>query len=90
MAQGKEMGNMATVVCTARVRKDGSLTIPRAIRKELGLKQGDTVQVLVQRSATSRRTRTKGPLSELVGIGKGGPPDGAKNHDKYLYGKRSA
>ena len=32
----------------------------------------------------------KNPLYHLVGIGKGGPPDGAENHDKCRYGKRPA
>ncbi len=26
------------------------------------------------------------PLEEVIGIGDG-PPDGADNHDKYIYGK---
>lgn len=26
------------------------------------------------------------PLLGLIGIGEGGPPDGAVNHDAYLYG----
>ncbi len=25
------------------------------------------------------------PIWELIGIGKGGPPDGSVNHDKYIY-----
>ncbi len=81
---------MATVTCTARVRKDGSLTIPKVTREELGLQQGDEVEVIVRKSATPRRKETENPLYGVIGIGKGGPPDGAENHDKYLYGKRSA
>ena len=27
------------------------------------------------------------PLDAVIGICKGGPTDGAQNHDKYLYGK---
>jgi len=81
---------MATVTCTARVRKDGSLAIPKVTREELGLQQGDEVEVIVRKSATPRRKRTDNPLYGVIGIGKGGPPDGAENHDKYLYGKRSA
>ncbi|WP_420641152.1 CopG family transcriptional regulator [Candidatus Leptofilum sp.] len=25
------------------------------------------------------------PIWQLIGIGKGGPPDGSVNHDKYIY-----
>ena len=25
------------------------------------------------------------PIWQLIGIGKGGPPDGSMNHDKYVY-----
>ena len=80
---------MAIITCTAKVRKDGSLGIPKAVREELGLQQGDKVEVVVRQSITHRHKRTKNPLYSLVGIGKGGPPDGAENHDKYLYGRKS-
>jgi bifunctional DNA-binding transcriptional regulator/antitoxin component of YhaV-PrlF toxin-antitoxin module len=80
---------MATLTCTARVHKDGLLEIPRAIQEELGLRQGDEVEVILRKFATLKSKRTKNPLYRLVGIGKGGPPDGAENHDKYLYGKNS-
>jgi AbrB family looped-hinge helix DNA binding protein len=81
---------MATIICTARVRKDGSLGIPKAAREELGLRQGDEVEVVVQKPIVHHSQQKENPLYHLVGIGKGGPPDGAENHDKYLYGKKSA
>lgn len=28
------------------------------------------------------------PIRKLIGAGKGGPPDAAKKHDKYLYGRK--
>ncbi|MBI1927491.1 hypothetical protein HYR99_25025 [Candidatus Poribacteria bacterium] len=66
------------------MRKDDLLGIPAA-REELGPQQGDTVEVIVRKPTTCRK-RTENPLYRLVGIGKGGPPDGAENHDKCLYG----
>ena len=79
---------MATITCTGRLRKDGALGIPRAVRQELGLRRGDQVEVVVRKPASRRRKGADNPLYHLVGIGKGGPKDGAENHDGYLYGKR--
>ena len=72
---------MATVVYKARVRKDGLLALPRTAREKLGVHQGDEVEVQVKTQASSEEN----PLLALIGIGKGGKPDGAENHDKYLY-----
>ena len=80
---------MITLTCTARVRQDGLLEIPKSIQEELRLQQGDEVEVILRKSETHRRERTKNPLYHLVGIGKGGPSDGAENHDKYIYSKKS-
>ena len=76
-----------TPIRARSVRKDGSLGIPKVVREELGLQQGDKVEVIVRKS-TTRRSQTENPLYRLVCIGKGGPPDGAENHDKYLYDKQ--
>jgi bifunctional DNA-binding transcriptional regulator/antitoxin component of YhaV-PrlF toxin-antitoxin module len=80
---------MTTLTCTARVCQDGLLEIPKSIQEELRLQQGDEVEVILRKSVTHHRKRTKNPLYRLVGIGKGGPPNGAENHDKYLYSKKS-
>lgn len=79
---------MATIECTARVRKDGALTIPRAARDALSLQQGEAVKVILSKPLAKRHGSTVNPLYELIPLGKKGPADGAENHDVYLYGKR--
>jgi AbrB family looped-hinge helix DNA binding protein len=86
----RKVHHMATMTCTAKVREDGALVIPRTVRKELGLQRGDTVEVVVRKRASRRRSVKENSLYEIVALGKGGPPDGAENHDKYLYGKRTS
>ncbi len=77
---------MAKVNVTARVRKDGSLSIPRKTREELHLHKGDRVNLTVERARVSDAEADEALLS-LIGIATGGREDGAENHDKYLYGR---
>jgi len=81
---------MPTVTYTARVREDGLLEIPESAQEELGLRHGDEVGVALTRPATPGERGADNPLLRLIGIGKGGPPDGAENHDRYLYARRPA
>ncbi len=80
---------MSTIRCTARVRKDGTLSISRTDREVLGLEAGDLVEVVL-RNPVPQIDPADNPLLKIIGIaGKGGKPDGAENHDKYLYGKKT-
>ncbi len=74
----------------ARVRKDGSLTFPSEVRRQLSLSEGDEVLVRVESATDAPEERKPNPLYGIIGIGKKGPSDGAENHDLYLYGKESA
>jgi AbrB family looped-hinge helix DNA binding protein len=75
---------MATTIYKAKVRRDGALTMPKAMRERLRLHEGDEVEVAVSTPAVE--AREENPLLKIIGIGKGGPKDGGVNHDKYLYG----
>jgi len=81
---------MGAVTCTATVREDGALAIPGSARRRLRLRKGDEVEVTLAKPLARAPQASQNPLLGLVGIGKGGPADGAENHDKYLYRKRSA
>jgi bifunctional DNA-binding transcriptional regulator/antitoxin component of YhaV-PrlF toxin-antitoxin module len=74
---------MHTLTLKARLRRDGSLSIPRSVRDELGLAEGDVVEV---RLGPANESSPSDPLLNIIGIGKGGRPDAAKEHDTYLYG----
>jgi AbrB family looped-hinge helix DNA binding protein len=76
---------MASYTFSARVKKDGSLVIPREAREQLGLQQGDRVQIQIETPLTVAGPAARNPLYEIVGIVKEGPVDGAENHDAYLY-----
>jgi len=72
----------------AKVRKNGTLTLPRGVREALGVQEGDEVEVIVRRMVKDAGMEPPmvNPLLRIVGLGKGGAPDGAENHDTYLYG----
>ncbi|MDQ2732391.1 MAG: hypothetical protein M3Y56_12095 [Armatimonadota bacterium] len=87
---------MLTISCTAKVREDGSLSLSMVDQERLGLQTGDDVEIILKTPASqgvdpldrSPLDPADNPLLQIIGIGKGGPPDGGTNHDKYLYGKR--
>jgi len=78
---------MAEMTVTARVRRDGTLAISKKARVTLGLHEGDQIEITVNKPNTQGESSEGDPLLELIGIGKGGPADGAENHDTYLYRK---
>jgi AbrB family looped-hinge helix DNA binding protein len=43
---------MARLTCVAKVRKDGSLAVPKVVREQLGLQAGDELKIVMQRSST--------------------------------------
>ncbi len=51
------------------------------LKQPLALAEGLEVQVTI-----STLEEDADPLDAVIGIGEG-PPDGADNHDKYIYGK---
>ena len=53
------------------------------LKEPLALAEGTAVRVTITPASDVRD-----PFAGLIGICTGGPPDGAENHDKYLYGKR--
>lgn len=81
---------MATVTLKVRVRRDGTLALPRKAREELGLRQGEEVEITLRTPDAAPTSRTDNPLLGIIGIGKGGPVDGAENHDDALYRRRWA
>ncbi|MBI1900431.1 MAG: antitoxin family protein [Planctomycetia bacterium] len=50
-------------------------------KQPLDLTEGTEVRLTVTTAGED-----KDPLEDVIGIGDG-PPDGADNHDKYIYGK---
>jgi len=66
---------MSTVVDA--VYENGTLKLTQP----LSLPEGMRVRVTV-----APADRDYDPLEGVIGIGDG-PPDGAENHDKYIYGK---
>ena len=40
----------------------------------------------IQKAGATPEETDRNPPYEIIGIVKGGPVDGAENHDKYLYG----
>jgi AbrB family looped-hinge helix DNA binding protein len=75
---------MAAITCTARVQSDGSLSLPEEARERLGLQPGDQVEIRIQTTGEA----PPNPLYDIIGMVKGGPLDGAENHDAHLYGKK--
>jgi len=78
---------MAEMTITARVRRDGTLAISKKARMTLDLHEGDQIEITVNKPETQGESLEDDPLLALIGIGKGGPTDGAENHDTYLYRK---
>ena len=76
---------MSGITITTRVRQDWKLTIPKKIRESLGLHEGDEVEVTVSKSINSPLKQDRNLLLNLIGIAKGGPTDGAEDHDSRLY-----
>jgi AbrB family looped-hinge helix DNA binding protein len=76
---------MEGITITARVRRDGTLAIPKKAREMLGLQEGDQIEITVNKPDTQAAGSGGDPLLELIGIGKGGPADGAEDHDSRLY-----
>jgi predicted DNA-binding antitoxin AbrB/MazE fold protein len=52
------------------------------LKEPLDLAEGTAVQVII-----TPVQEADDPLAGVIGICKGGPPDGAEHHDKYIYGK---
>jgi antitoxin PrlF len=72
--------------CTAKITSKGQITIPAEVRRELGVKEGDTVifqkegdviRVLPKRSGPS-------PFAKYQGIGNLGIPSGIENIKRYV------
>ncbi len=49
-------------------------------KKRLKLAEGSTVRITI-----TAVEEEKDFLADVIGICKGGPKDGAQNHDKYIY-----
>lgn len=79
---------MAQTIYRAKLRKDGTVSVPRKAKEALGLHEGDEVEVILQKTENGDREQDN-PLYGLIGMAEGGPEDGAENHDAYLYGSGS-
>ena len=53
----------------------------------LDLTEGSRVRLTIE-EARERSSQSFDPLADVIGICSGGRPDGADNHDKYIYGDR--
>ncbi len=53
-------------------------------RDKLGLHEGDQVEITMNRPDVPPTGTGADPLLNLIGIGKGGPTDGAEDHDTRL------
>ena len=79
---------MEMMTFKARVRKDGTLAIPRNAREQLEAHSGEDVEVSIHtEDMRPDEEPARNPLYDIIGIAKGGRPDGAENHDRYLYGR---
>ena len=65
---------------------DGSLIVLEPILKYMGLEPGDEVEVTITVPEPIAQVESDNPLEAIIGMCKGGPVDGAENHDHYLYG----
>jgi bifunctional DNA-binding transcriptional regulator/antitoxin component of YhaV-PrlF toxin-antitoxin module len=79
---------MATLTYMVKVQPDGSLLLPKEAQEQLRLQPGDQVEIQIQKAESALETEPQNPLLRIIGIARGGPPDGAQNHDAYLYGKK--
>ncbi len=79
---------MATMTFKAKIQQDGSIAIPKRTRERLEPLRGESVEVSIHTDVTpSKEDQVRNPLYDIIGIAKGGRPDGAENHDMYLYGE---
>ncbi|MCL6446569.1 MAG: AbrB/MazE/SpoVT family DNA-binding domain-containing protein [Armatimonadetes bacterium] len=74
-----------------RVTTKGQLTIPVAIRKKLNIREGDYLQVHLEKNEIRlkkiepiRPLGPEDPIWRLVGAGASGQKDISVNHDRYL------
>jgi len=74
-----------------RVTTKGQLTIPVAIRKKLNIREGDYLQVHLEKNEIRlkkiepiRPLGPEDPIWQLVGAGASGQKDISVNHDRYL------
>ena len=81
---------MVNITVSAKVLHDGTLSIPRTARKTLDLHEGDQVEIMVSKQESAEKSTEVNPLLAIIGIGKGGPIDGAEDHDSSLYRRHSA
>ncbi|MEW6446597.1 MAG: AbrB/MazE/SpoVT family DNA-binding domain-containing protein [Bacillota bacterium] len=74
-----------------RVTAKGQLTIPVTIRKKLNIREGDYLQVYLEKDEIRlkkiepiRPLGPEDPIWRLVGTGESGQKDISVNHDRYL------
>jgi bifunctional DNA-binding transcriptional regulator/antitoxin component of YhaV-PrlF toxin-antitoxin module len=81
---------MAPVSYIAKVLRNGHLSLSKKAREELRLEAGQEVEIVVRTRGHAERLPEEAfaPLREIIVLAKRGKPDGAANHDKYLYGKK--
>ena len=75
---------METLTLTARVRKDGSLSIPKAQREKIILLEGDEVELTLISTKFHQLTELN-PLLKIIGCSNDGPSDGSVRSDTYIY-----
>jgi AbrB family looped-hinge helix DNA binding protein len=74
-----------TVQKQARITSKGQITLPRDVRRALGVEAGD--RVLFEGDETSMRVRPlrpESPFAKYQGIGNPGIPSGRKGITKWL------
>ena len=73
-----------TIAVIARMREDGALELRGEDRERLGLKAGEEVELKVEVPASSDEDESANPLYGIIGLGRSGRRDGAKNHDRIV------
>jgi len=73
----------------AKITNKGQITVPRAIRKALGVGPGDVLLFEVDNAGVSvQRARTKSPFAKYRGIGNRGIASGTKEINRWVRGMR--
>lgn len=74
----------------ARITSKGQITVPREIRRALGVHPGDSLLFESDRAGVRvRPMRVKSPFAKFRGIGNRGLPSGKKAIVRWIRGLRS-
>jgi len=61
----------------------------KRLARKANVTEAEVVRRAIEDYARKEKVIDDDPLLELIGMVKGGPPDGSINHDHYLYGPKT-